>query len=218
MPVEDLPLLADDIRQFLIQTCSVTGGHIGANLGTIELTIALHRIFDHTKDTIIFDTGHQGYTHKILTGRADQFATLNTLGGMSRFLSRSESPHDAIEASHAGTSISMGLGIALAKRLRGDKSRTVVVIGDGSLAEGMALEGLNHALVEKCGLIILVNYNGYAISPGFGELHNRLSNVSEFDTIDGHDLEDMCDAFSSAQVGDRRTRVYVVMADRKSVV
>src|SRR5947209_19520855 len=123
----------------LITRNSVTGGHIGQTLGTLERSLALHRVFDSRDGKINWYSGHQGYTHKLITGRADRFRTLNTFGGMSRFVTRSESEHDIIEASHGGTAISVGLGVALAKALKGDTRSVVAVSGDGSLAEGLAL-------------------------------------------------------------------------------
>src|SRR5215831_11247781 len=176
--IGELGELAEKIRQFLIDSTSATGGHIGANLGTIELTLALHRVFESPEDKIIWDTGHQGYTHKLITGRADRFRTLNTLGGMSRFVSKSESEHDIIEASHSGTSISVALGAAFARALDGGTRAVVAVIGDGALSEGLALEALNHAAVAPhTNLVIVLNDNGYAISPGFGALHDYLASL-----------------------------------------
>ena len=212
----ELDDLAVKIRQFLIDSNATTGGHIGANLGTIELSLALHHVFESPEDRIIWDTGHQGYTHKIVTGRADRFRTLNTFGGMSRFVTKTESEHDIIEASHGGTSISVALGIALAKALKGDTRSVVAVIGDGSLSEGLALEGLNHAAVAPhTNLVIVLNDNGYAISPGFGGLHNYLQTLKPgmrepervftslgFDYIgpvDGHDIEAVSKALEKAK-------------------
>ena len=212
LSVEELETLADDVRAFLLANVSKTGGHIGANLGTVELTIALHRAFRSPEDAILFDTGHQGYTHKILTGRADRFPTLNKKGGMNRFLSAEESEHDPIEASHAGTSISVGLGLALGRKLSGDPGAVVCVIGDGSLAEGMAFEGLNHAAVEDVNLVIVLNDNGYAISPGFGGLHEALAagpgragaffsalGLAYVGPVDGHDVGALLDALEEAR-------------------
>jgi 1-deoxy-D-xylulose-5-phosphate synthase len=213
---QELDGLAVKIRQFLISSNAATGGHIGANLGTIELSLALHHVFESPDDKIIWDTGHQGYTHKIVTGRADRFHTLNTFGGMSRFVTKTESEHDIIEASHGGTSISVALGIALARALKGDTRSVVAVIGDGSLAEGLALEGLNHAAVAPhTNLVIVLNDNGYAISPGFGGLHNYLQTLKpgrrepeQFFTalgfdyvgpIDGHDIEALSKALEKAK-------------------
>jgi 1-deoxy-D-xylulose-5-phosphate synthase len=220
----ELDQMAATIRQFLIESNAVTGGHIGANLGTIELSLAIHHVFESPDDKIIWDTGHQGYTHKIVTGRADRFRTLNTFGGMSRFVTRTESEHDIIEASHGGTSISVALGIALAKALKGDPHSTVAVIGDGSLSEGLAYEGLNHAAVAPhTNLVIVLNDNGYAISPGFGGLHNYLqsrapgtSGPEAFFTalgleyigpVDGHHVEAVATALERAK---QSTRVPIV--------
>jgi 1-deoxy-D-xylulose-5-phosphate synthase len=213
---KELNELAGKIRTFLIDSNAVTGGHIGANLGTIELTLALHHVFESPADKIVWDTGHQGYTHKIVTGRAEDFRTLNTFGGMSRFLTKTESEHDIIEASHGGTSISVALGIALAKALKGDSRSVVAVIGDGSLAEGLAFEGLNHAAVaHHTNLVIVLNDNGYAISPGFGGLHNYLQTLAPdqhgpeqfftslgFDYIgpvDGHNIQAVAEALEQSK-------------------
>jgi 1-deoxy-D-xylulose-5-phosphate synthase len=212
----ELDELAAEVRRFLIKSNAATGGHIGANLGTIELSLALHRVFESPEDKLVWDTGHQGYTHKIVTGRADRFPTLNTFGGMSRFVTNTESEHDIIEASHGGTSISVALGIALAKALKGDPRSVVAVIGDGSLSEGLALEGLNHAAAEPhANLVIVLNDNGYAISPGFGGLHNYLQSLQPgspdperffsalgFDYIgpvDGHHVEAVACALERAK-------------------
>ena len=175
MNTDEIKAAANNIREFLIDSNSKTGGHIGANLGTVELSLALHYVFNSPNDAIVWDTGHIGYTHKILTGRAKKFSTLNTYGGMNRFISRSESEHDFIEASHAGTSISVALGRAISLRNSGKDHWSIAVIGDGALAEGIALEALNHASVEKnIRLMIVLNDNGYAISPGFGAIHEYL--------------------------------------------
>jgi 1-deoxy-D-xylulose-5-phosphate synthase len=197
------------VRRFLLAQVSQTGGHIGANLGTVELTLALHRVFDSPRDTLLFDTGHQGYTHKIVTGRAARFPSLNRYGGLNRFLSRAESEHDPIEASHAGTSISMALGLALAKKLRGDTTRTVAVIGDGSLAEGLALEGLNHAAVEEDRPRARAQRQRLRDQPGLGraprglqqgragELFHALG-LEYVGPVDGHDLRALAGAFERA--------------------
>jgi 1-deoxy-D-xylulose-5-phosphate synthase len=188
MQLNELPKIADSIRDFLLENISKTGGHIGPNLGTVELTIALHYVFDSPTDTIFWDTGHQGYTHKLITGRGSQFPSLNTYGGMNRFVSCYESEHDAMEASHAGTSLSMALGMALARRILGRSGWTIPVIGDGALCEGMALEALNHISVEPDIRVALVlNDNGYAISPGYGAVHNYLQRrnhgITESETL-----------------------------------
>jgi 1-deoxy-D-xylulose-5-phosphate synthase len=220
IPRGELPRLAEDIREFMIRSVSETGGHIGANLGTVELSIALHYTFSSPQDAFIFDTGHVGYTHKILTGRIGRFKTLNTYGGMSRFICRAESEHDFVDASHGGTSISIALGRAIAMRNRGLPHWSIAVIGDGGLAEGLALEALNHAPAEKdIRLIIIVNDNGYAISPGFGAIHNYLQSrpigTKEPDTlfaslgyqaigpVDGHSIESLLNAFEQAKASRR---------------
>ncbi len=215
-----LERFAEDVRRFLLAEVSRTGGHIGANLGTVELTLALHRVFESPREALVFDTGHQGYTHKIVTGRAPLFHTLNSAGGLSRFLSRAESEHDPIEASHAGTSLSIGLGLALARKLSGDPSRVVAVIGDGSLAEGLALEALNHAAVLDTSLVVVLNDNGYAISPGAGALHEALRGgraedffrslgLSYIGPVDGHDLGALLPALERARSAEKLPLVHV---------
>lgn len=216
VPRSDLPALASNIRSFLIDSISKTGGHIGANLGAIELTIALHYAFLSPNDAIIYDTGHIGYAHKILTGRLEGFKTLNSYGGMSRFISRHESEHDFVEASHAGTSISLALGRALSMRNRGLCHWTIAFIGDGSLSEGLALEALNHASVEKnIRLLIVLNDNGFAISRGFGAIHNHLQTrligsrepdplftslgYKTIGPVDGHNINALLDAIDEAK-------------------
>lgn len=171
-----LTQLAKDIRQFLICNISATGGHIGANLSVIELTIAIHAVFNSPTDKIIFDTGHQGYTHKILTGRVDNFATLNQYRGMNRFVARNESEHDTIDASHAGTSLSIASGYAKALKLTSPANYVVSMIGDGSLVEGMAFEGLNYCAEDKDNkLIIVINDNEMAIAKSVGGMRNLTS-------------------------------------------
>lgn len=212
--VDELIALSADLRDFLIASTAKTGGHIGANLGVVELSIALHYAFHSPEDNIIWDTGHQGYVHKIITGRAGLFPTLNTYGGMNRFVTKQESEHDIIEASHAGTSISIALGVALARKLKGDPATTLAVIGDGALCEGLAWEALNHASVEKdINLIIVLNDNGFAISPGFGALHHYLQGRTAetpevfftalgyeyIGPVDGHSIPALLEAFARAK-------------------
>lgn len=210
--IEELETLAKNIRNYLIYQISETGGHIGANLGTIELTIALHHLFDSPNDELLFDTGHIGYTHKLLTGRKEMFASLNTYGGMNRFLTPQESEHDIIEASHAGTAISIGLGIALAKKLEKSDKYVVAVVGDAAMAEGSNWEALNHAIVENTKLITIVNDNNFAISPGFGGLHNMFIsdsdktqsffeslNMNYIGKIDGHNIQEIINALNLAK-------------------
>ncbi|TQJ50463.1 1-deoxy-D-xylulose-5-phosphate synthase [Phycicoccus sp. SLBN-51] len=174
----DLAGLAEEIRSFLVDSVSKTGGHLGPNLGVVELTIALHRVFDSPRDAIVFDTGHQSYVHKLLTGRQD-FTGLRTRGGLSGYPSRAESPHDVVENSHASTSLSWADGIAKARRLRGERDRhTVAVIGDGALTGGMAWEALNNIAADKdLPLVIVVNDNTRSYAPTIGGLADHLATL-----------------------------------------
>ena len=165
---EQLPGLAADVRSFLLKTVSTTGGHLGSNLGTVELSIALHYCFDSPNDSIIWDVGHQAYTHKILTGRRDLFHTQRQYKGISGFPKRSESEHDAFGVGHASTSISAGLGMAAAAAIDGRKKHSIAVIGDGSLTGGMAFEALNQAGHLKKNLIVILNDNEMSISKNVG--------------------------------------------------
>jgi 1-deoxy-D-xylulose-5-phosphate synthase len=176
---EQLSLLASEIRDVLVETVTRTSGHLGPNLGVVELTIALHRVFDSPKDKLIFDTGHQSYVHKLLTGRLGEFHTLRQPGGLSGYPSRAESPHDLVENSHASTSLSYADGMAKAYRLRGEHDRTVVaVIGDGALTGGMAWEALNNiAVARDSRLVIVVNDNGRSYQPTIGGLASHLSSI-----------------------------------------
>jgi 1-deoxy-D-xylulose-5-phosphate synthase len=174
-----MPLLAMEIRQFLIDSVSKTGGHLGPNLGVVELTIALHRVFESPRDTIVFDTGHQSYVHKLLTGRRDDFANLRKKGGLSGYPSRAESEHDVVENSHASTALSWADGIAKARRLQGQGYRyTVAVIGDGALTGGMAWEAINNISTDKdLPLVIVVNDNERSYAPTTGGLADHLATL-----------------------------------------
>lgn len=174
---DELVKLAETIRTFLIEKLSVTGGHLGPNLGVVELTIALHKMFDSPKDKIIWDVGHQSYVHKILTGRADKFDTLRQYKGLSGFPKRSESEHDVWETGHSSTSLSAAMGMAIARDLRGTDEHIVAVIGDGALTGGMALEALNHIGDEQKNLIVVLNDNEMSIAPNVGALHNALGRM-----------------------------------------
>jgi 1-deoxy-D-xylulose-5-phosphate synthase len=165
---EQLPALAMEVRQFLLETVAATGGHLGSNLGTVELSIALHYCFDSPNDNIIWDVGHQAYTHKILTGRRDRFHTQRQYKGISGFPKRCESEHDAFGVGHSSTSISAGLGMAAAASLDGRRSHAIAVIGDGSLTGGMAFEALNQAGHLKKNLIVILNDNEMSISKNVG--------------------------------------------------
>ena len=178
LPTDQLPALASEIRDVLIETVSRTSGHLGPNLGVVELTIALHRVFDSPSDRVVFDTGHQSYVHKLLTGRYPQFGTLRQRGGLSGYPSQAESEHDIVENSHASTSLSYADGLAKAYRLRGEPRSVVAVVGDGALTGGMAWEALNNIAVAKDSrLVIVVNDNGRSYQPTIGGLATHLAAV-----------------------------------------
>ena len=177
LDLEELQMLADDIRLFLIDSISKTGGHLSSNLGVVELTIALHYVFDFKKDKILFDVGHQSYTHKILTGRAKYFDTLRKFYGLSGFQKRKESPYDVFEAGHSSTSLSAALGMAVARDLKKEDYNIVPVIGDGALLSGMALEALNNIGYEKKKIIIIFNDNDMSISRNVGAISKGFSNL-----------------------------------------
>jgi len=201
---EDLPQLAQELRNFIINIVATKEGHLGASLGVIELTIALHYVFNTPEDLLIWDVGHQAYGHKILTGRKDVFETNRQLGGISGFPKRSESEYDAFGVGHSSTSISAALGMAIASQLKGEDKHHIAVIGDASIASGMAFEGLNHAGVTDANLLVILNDNAIGIDPSVGALKQYLTNVKKgtqkqdnifealnFDysgPIDGHDL------------------------------
>ena len=174
---EELPILAEEIRGFLVDHLSKTGGHLASNLGVVELTIALHRVLNFPKDKLIWDVGHQCYTHKILTGRKDQFDHMRQAGGMSGFPKRSESDCDSFDTGHSSTSISAGLGYVQARDLLGEDYKVVSVIGDGSLTGGMAYEALNNAAELKKNYIIVLNDNNMSISKNVGGMSTYLSNL-----------------------------------------
>ena len=169
--------LAQEIRDFLIRSLSETGGHLASNLGVVELTIALHRFLHFPEDKLVWDVGHQAYTHKILTGRKEQFATLRKTGGLSGFPKRKESDCDAFDTGHSSTSISAGLGYVAARDIQKQKYHVVSVIGDGSLTGGMAYEALNNAAHVKSNFIIVLNDNNMSISPNVGGVSNYLSGL-----------------------------------------
>ena len=174
----DLPRLAQEVRQELIDAVSVTGGHLGAGLGVVELTIALHYVFDTPTDRLIWDVGHQAYPHKILTGRRDRIRTLRQGGGLSGFTSRTESVFDPFGAAHSSTSISAGLGMAVARDLDGRCNNVVAVIGDGAMSAGMAYEAMNNAGAADARLIVVLNDNDMSISPPTGALSHYLARAS----------------------------------------
>ena len=177
MKIKDLEVLSEDIRNFIIDKVSVTGGHLSSNLGVVDLTIAIHKVFNSPQDKIIFDVSHQCYTHKILTGRAKGFDKLRKYKGLSGFQKRCESEYDAYEAGHSSTSLSAALGMALARDRLKEDYNVIAIIGDGSMGNGMAYEALNHIGDVKTKLIIILNDNEMSISKNVGALHNNLDKI-----------------------------------------
>ncbi|HEX8848896.1 MAG TPA: 1-deoxy-D-xylulose-5-phosphate synthase [Gemmatimonadaceae bacterium] len=174
---DELRVLADEMRERLIDVCSRTGGHIGAGLGVIELTIALHYVFDTPRDHLVWDVGHQGYPHKMLTGRRDRFESLRTEGGLSGFLKRTESEYDTFGAGHAGTAISAGLGMATARDINGEDFKVVSILGDGALTCGLSYEGLNNAGHSDRDFIVVLNDNEMSIAPNVGAMSKYLGSI-----------------------------------------
>ena len=177
LSIDELNTLAEDIKVFLVESIEKTGGHLSSNLGTIELTLALHYVFDSPDDTFIWDVGHQAYTHKILTGRKDKMSTLRQKDGLSGFTKRSESEHDVFGAGHSSTSISAALGIAFANNLNNKSDTSIAVIGDGALTGGMSFEALNHAGDTDANLLIILNDNDMSISKNVGALSKYLTRL-----------------------------------------
>lgn len=177
MDYDELELLTYEIRDFLVDNVSKTGGHLSSNLGVVELSIALHRTFDAPGDKLIWDVGHQTYIHKILTGRAERFPTLRQMGGMSGFPKSSDSPYDVFDTGHSSTSISLGLGMATARDLAGEDYDVVAVIGDGALTGGLSFEGLNNAGSRDTKMMVVLNDNGMSIAPNTGSLSKHLGRL-----------------------------------------
>ncbi len=177
LPERELPRLASELREFLVETLSRTGGHLASNLGTVELTIALHYVFNTPEDRLVWDVGHQSYAHKILTGRREAMTGLRTLGGISGFPKRCESPYDAFGVGHSSTSISAALGMAIAAHQQERRRKVIAIIGDGAMTAGMAFEALNHAGSLAVDLLVILNDNKMSISPNVGGLSNYLAKV-----------------------------------------
>ena len=177
VPREDLRQLTDELRGFLLESVAKTGGHLSSNLGTVELTVALHYVFNTPEDRLVWDVGHQTYPHKILTGRRDRMGTLRQLGGLSGFPQRSESEYDCFGTAHSSTSISAALGMAMAAKIQGVDRYAVAIIGDGAMTAGMAFEALNNAGVSDCNLLVVLNDNDMSISPPVGALNRYLAKL-----------------------------------------
>ena len=177
LSVQQLPALANELRSFLIETVGKTGGHFSSNLGTVELTVALHHVFNTPHDRLVWDVGHQTYPHKILTGRRDRMGTLRQLGGVAGFPKRDESEYDAFGTAHSSTSISAALGMALAAKQKGEKRHSVAIIGDGAMTAGMAFEAMNNAGVADCNMLVILNDNDMSISPPVGALNRYLAQL-----------------------------------------
>ncbi|MFL6664998.1 MAG: 1-deoxy-D-xylulose-5-phosphate synthase N-terminal domain-containing protein, partial [Rhizobacter sp.] len=177
----ELKQLATELRDFVLHSVSQTGGHLSSNLGTVELTIALHHVFDTPHDRLVWDVGHQTYPHKILTGRRDRMSTLRQLGGVSGFPRRDESEYDTFGTAHSSTSISAALGMAIAAKMKGERRKAVAIIGDGAMTAGMAFEALNNAgMPHACGhpdMLVILNDNDMSISPPVGALNRYLARL-----------------------------------------
>ena len=184
LDIEDLTHVSDELRQFIIDIVSSNPGHFGASLGVIELTVALHYVYNTPYDRLVWDVGHQAYGHKILTGRRDNFHTNRKYKGVSGFPNRFESEYDAFGVGHSSTSISAALGMAVAAKSKGEIDRNIVaIIGDGSLTAGLAFEGLNNAGIENSNLLVILNDNHMAIDPNVGALNEYLLDITGFSGI-----------------------------------
>ena len=198
---KDYPLLAEEIRQFLIEKISVTGGHLGSNLGAVELTMAMHIALNLPEDKIVWDVGHQAYTHKLLTGRREGFDHLRKYGGMSGFPKRKESDCDSFDTGHSSTSISAGLGLVRARDIQGKTNTVISVIGDGALTGGMAYEALNNAARMETNFIIILNDNNMSISENVGGVSKYLNNIRTSNAY--LDIKDnIYDALRNTRYGD----------------
>src|ERR1700759_3611636 len=203
---EQLYQVCDELRQYIIDVVSVHGGHFGASLGVVELTVALHYIFDTPYDQLVWDVGHQAYGHKILTGRRDNFSTNRKYKGLSGFPNRSESIYDTFGVGHSSTSISAALGMSMAAKYKGETDRkTVAVIGDGALTAGLAFEGMNHAGVADTDMLIVLNDNCMGIDPNVGALKEYLTDITTSQTYNKF-KDDIWNALGKLPVGKRFSR------------
>ena len=214
MSVSELTALAASLRARIVEVVARNGGHLATNLGNVELTLALHRVFDSPRDKLIWDVGNQCYTHKMITGRRDRFPTIRKLGGLSGFLNHTESAHDPVTTGHAGTALSAALGLATARDRLGDDFSVVASIGDGGLTVGLAYEALNNIQALHSQLLVIVNDNEYSISPSCGALPAALSRcksrilgggifdelgINYLGPVDGHDIELLIDVLGEAK-------------------
>jgi 1-deoxy-D-xylulose-5-phosphate synthase len=197
MDARELAVLVAEIRQFLVSSVSVTGGHLGSNLGVVELTVALHRVFSSPDDAIVWDTGHQAYVHKLVTGRQGAFSGLRRRGGMSGYPNRSESEHDFVENSHASTALSYAYGLAKARQLRNDRRRVVAVVGDGALTGGVAYEALNNIGISGANVVVVLNDNGRSYAPTV----SRISSAGSFPAAGGSPARDFFESLGLSYVG-----------------
>jgi transketolase N-terminal domain/subunit len=222
LSTEQLKALAAKLRTETIDAVSVTGGHLGASLGVIELTVAVHAVFDEPRDRLIWDVGHQTYPHKILTGRRNRIRTLRQGGGLSGFTRRSESEYDPFGAAHSSTSISTGLGIALARNLKQEQRHVIAIIGDGAMSAGMAYEAMNNAGASKANLIVVLNGNDMSIARPVGAMSAYLSRLNLFPSvficprIDGEDGTPLSVPFGARRASCRR--INSMSADRRHPV
>lgn len=203
---KQLPQLAKELREYLLYTVGQTGGHFGAGLGVVELTVALHYVLNTPDDRLVWDVGHQTYPHKILTGRREQMSSIRQLDGLSGFPKRSESEFDTFGVGHSSTSISAALGMALAAEMTDNQQQTVAVIGDGSMTAGMAFEALNHAAHADTNMMVILNDNNMSISKNVGGLANYFSKIWASKT------------YCALREGSKRVLTKIPQADRKSVV
>ena len=220
---QELTQLAEELRQELIAAVSVTGGHLGAGLGVVELTIALHHVFDTPRDRLIWDVGHQSYPHKILTGRRDRIRTLRQANGLSGFCKRAESEYDTFGAGHSSTSISAGLGMAVARDLASKTHNVVAVIGDGAMSAGMAYEAMNNAGAMDSRLIVILNDNDMSIAPPVGAMSAYLAKLISGGTYRSlrrflKDLARQAVAQELAEAGGARRGIHPRLLDRRHAV
>ena len=209
LPDDQLPIVADELRRYLIEAVASSGGHFGAGLGVVELTVALHRVFDTPHDRLIWDVGHQCYPHKILTGRRDRITTIKKKGGLAPFPRREESEYDTFGVGHSSTSISAALGMAIALKRKGDPRKIVTVVGDGAMTAGMAFEALNHAADVNADMLVVFNDNGMSISENVGGLNKSMARLPStlFEEmgfhyngpVDGHDVPQLLQALRTVK-------------------